>query len=86
MLGPVNFIPFHNRMRAYETYVAEEPKREALKRLHERIDAGESVYDILKMDKTCTPYIEKIVNGLCPLSYALYGRIMNLDEEDVFDV
>lgn len=76
----------HRCSRAHELYITEGPKREALKRLHERMDAGESPYQILGIDEQHKYYVDKIVAGLCPISYALYGRIMNLDEEDVFDV
>lgn len=74
----------HKCARAHEVYVTEGPKRQALKRLHERMDAGESPYQILGIDEQHKYYVDKIVAGLCPISYALYGRIMNLDEEDDF--
>lgn len=79
-----DYIPFHNLQRAHEVYVDDGPKREALKRLHERMDAGESPYQILGIDEQHKYYVDKIVAGLCPISYALYGRIMNLDKEDDF--
>lgn len=80
----LDYTPFHNSQRAHEVYVAEGPKREALKRLHERMDAGESPCQILGIDEQHKYYVDKLVAGLYPISYALYGRIMNLDEEDDF--
>ncbi len=74
----------HNSWRAHEIYVSEAPKRAAMKRLHERMDAGERPYQILGIEEKHKYYVDKIVAGLCPISYALYGRIMNLDEEDDF--
>lgn len=82
----MGYTPFHNSQRAHEVYVEDGPKREALKHLRERMDAGESPYQILGIDEQHKYYVDKIVAGLCPISYALYGRIMNLDEEDAFDV
>lgn len=55
-----------------------------MKRLHERMAAGESPYQILGIAEEHKYYVDKLVAGLCPISYALYGRIMNLDEEDDF--
>lgn len=78
------YTPFHNQQRAHEVYVEEGPKRIALKRLHERIEQGEDPFDILGIDRSHEYYCSKVVAGLCPISYALYGRIMNLDEEDDF--
>lgn len=78
------YTPFHNSQRAHEVYVDDGPKREALKRLHERMDAGESPFKILGIDEKHKYYVDKVVAGLCSISYALYGRIMNLDEEDDF--
>ena len=80
----LDYTPFHNSQRAHEVYVEDGPKREALKRLRERMDAGESPYQILDIDEQHKYYVDKLVAGLCPISYALYGRIMNLDEEDDF--
>ena len=80
----VNFLPFHKRMRAHEIYVDDVCHQKALIRLRERMDAGESPYQILDIDEQHKYYVDKIVAGLCPISYALYGRIMNLDEEDDF--
>jgi hypothetical protein len=74
----------HHSSRAHEVYVGEGPKREAVKRLNERIEAGESAYDILGIDKEHKYYVSKLVAGLVPISYAIYGRIMNLDVEDDF--
>lgn len=80
----LDYTPFHNSQRAHEVYVEDGPKREALKRLLERMDAGESPYQILDIDEQYKYYVDKLVAGLCPISYALYGKIMNLDEEDDF--
>lgn len=80
----IDYKPFHNSQRVHEVYVEEKPKQEALKRLRERMDTDESSYEILGIDEQHKYYADKIVAGLCPLSYALYGRIMNLDEEDDF--
>lgn len=74
----------HNSVLAHEQFVTAGPRREAMKRLKERMGAGESPYEILGIDKEHKYYVDKIVAGLCPISYALYGRIMNLDEEDDF--
>lgn len=74
----------HHSIIAHEVFVSERPKQAALARLKERMDAGESPYDILGIEKEHKYYVDKIVAGLCPLTYALYGRIMNLDEEDDF--
>lgn len=74
----------HHNVRAHEIYITEKPKQAALKRLHERMEAGESPYDILGMSEEHEYYVNKLVQGLCPISYGLYGRIMNLDEEDDF--
>lgn len=71
-------------VRAQAIYIDEGPKRAALKRLHERMDAGESPFEILGIDSREKYYVDKLVSGLCPMSYALYGRILNLDEEDDF--
>lgn len=79
-----DYTPFHNTQRAHEVYVDDGPKLKALKRLRERMGAGESPYQILGIDEQHKYYVDKIVAGLCPISYALYGRIMNLDEEDDF--
>lgn len=75
----------HRHPRATEIYVGEKPKAHALKRLKERMDSGEDVFDILEMNREHAYYVNKIVDGLCPMSYAIYGRIMNLDEEDDFN-
>lgn len=80
------YLPLHKSERAYEINVDEGPKREALKRLHERMAAGESPFAILGIAESEKYYVDKIVAGLVPITYALYGRIMNLDEEDAFDV
>lgn len=79
-----NFTPFHNTQSAHDVYIGNKPKQAALKRLHERMDAGESPYAILGISESNKYYVDKLVAGLCPISYALYGRIMNLDEEDDF--
>lgn len=79
------YIPIHRSERAYMINVEEKHKQEALKRLHERMAAGESPYDILEIPEKHKYYVDKIVSGLCPMTYALYGRIMNLDLEDMFD-
>ena len=81
----LNYIPFHRSQRAHEVYVEEGPKQAAIKRLHERMSTGESAYEILGISTEHKYYVEKIVAGHCAMSYALYGRIMNLDEEDAFD-
>lgn len=78
------YKPLHRKMVAHEVFVNEKAKQEAIKRLHERMEAGEDVYEILEISTDHKYYVEKIVAGLCSLSYALYGRIMNLDEEDDF--
>lgn len=78
------FTISHRHSRAAEIYIGEKPKQAALKRLRERMDAGENVYDILEIPPEHEYYVNKIVAGLCPMSYAIYGRIMNLDEEDDF--
>lgn len=64
------------------TYDAVAPKfrEQALKRLHERIDAGESVYDILQVSDKF--YCDKIVAGYVEISYTLYTRIMGCNAED----
>lgn len=80
----LDYTPFHDSQRAHEIYVDEKPKQEALKRLHERMETGESPYKILGIDERHKYFVDKLVAGLCPISYALYGRIMNLDEEDDF--
>lgn len=74
----------HNTQRAHEIYVSEGPRKEAMKRLHERMEAGEDVYEILDIPRSEKYYVDKIVAGLVPISYGLYGRIMKLDEEDDF--
>lgn len=74
----------HRHPRATEIYIGDKPKQDALKRLHERMDSGEDVFEILEMSEDHKYYVDKIVRGLCPMSYAVYGRIMNLDEEDDF--
>lgn len=76
----------HNSVRATEIYVEDGPQKEAMKRLHERMDAGESPYEILGISEDHKYYVDKIVNGYMRLSYCLYGRIMQLDEDDAFDV
>lgn len=81
----LDYTPYHKSQRAYEVFVEEGPKREAMQRLHDRMEAGESPYDILGISENHKYYVDKLVAGLCPISYALYGKIMNLDEEDVFD-
>lgn len=78
------FVPIHQRERSHMTYVTESPRKEAMKRLHERLAAGESAFEILGIEERESYYVNKIVAGLCPISYAMYGRIMNLDEEDDF--
>lgn len=80
------YVPFHKSSKASEVYVEDGPKQEAMKRLHERIEAGESPYAILDIETKHKYYVDKIVAGLMPMSYAHYARIMNLDEEDAFDV
>lgn len=80
------YLPMHQSEIAYTINVEEGPKREALKRLHERMDAGESPFEILGISENEKYYVDKIVSGLCPMTYALYGRIMNLDVEDAFDI
>ena len=80
----MEYTPFHNSHRAHEIFVGEKPKQKALTRLHERMEAGESPYKILGIEECHKYYVDKLVAGLCPISYALYGRIMNLDEEDDF--
>lgn len=74
----------YKSMRAHEIYVEEGPRREALARLHARMAEGESPYEILGMSEENKYYVDKLVQGLCPISYALYGRILNLDVEDAF--
>lgn len=69
---------------AHEIYVDEKPRMHALKKLRGRIDAGESPYDVLGISPQEDYYVQKLIKGLCPISYALYGRIMRIDEEDNF--
>lgn len=78
------YIPLHASQLAHEIYVGAAPKKVALERLRARMEAGESPYKILGVEKCHKYYVDKLVAGLCPISYALYGRIMNLDEEDDF--
>ena len=79
------YTPIHQSSRANIIYVEEGPKRAAMARLHERIASGESPFEILGIAENEKYYVDKIVAGLIPITYALYGRIMNLDEEDAFD-
>ena len=80
------YIPEHRTLHAYEVFVDEKAQRHAIKRLHERIASGEDPFDILEIDRQYKYYVDKIVAGLSPLSYALYGKIMNLDAEDAYDL
>lgn len=78
------YLPMHKTQHAHEIYVGKKHQQAALERLRERTEQGESLYQILGIDEQHKYYVDKLVSGLCPLSYALYGRIMNLDEEDDF--
>lgn len=69
---------------AFENYVGEDAKAEALARLRERLDAGETVYSVLGIDENYRYYADKLVSGLCPISYTMYCRIMELDAFDAF--
>lgn len=63
-------------------YVDDVFQKQAITKLRERIEAGESAYDILKIDKEHKFYVDKICNGLIHLSYELYDRIMGCAKED----
>lgn len=78
-------VTSYSSQYAHDLYVIEKLKERALARLKERIDAGEDPYEILEIDKEHKYYVDKIVSGLCPISYALYGRIMEVDIEDIFE-
>ena len=67
----------------YNYVEGERFQKEALKRLRERIDAGESAAAILGIDPAHKFYIDKICNGLIRLSYELYDRIMGCSKEDL---
>lgn len=61
----------------YGLFVSDEAAIRARERLKERMDAGEDVYDILKIARRESYYVNKIVQGLMPISYTLYERIMD---------
>lgn len=65
-----------------EGYVEERYQQEALKRLRVRMMSGESVYEILHMTPSHAYYVNKIVQGMVPMSYAIYDRIMGCSMED----
>lgn len=63
-------------------YVSSEFQQEALKRLHERMEAGETPAAILDIDPIHSYYIDKIVQGQTPMSYLIYDRIMGCSGDD----
>lgn len=63
-------------------YVSTKFQQEALKRLHKRMEAGETPADILSIDPIHSYYIDKIVQGQTPMSYLIYDRIMCCSDED----
>lgn len=74
----------YRTVQAHDVYVTDAPKREAMKRLRERMDAGETPFEILGICEDHKYYVDKLLAGHLPMSYAIYGRIMNLAEEDDF--
>lgn len=66
-----------------QVYVEECFKQEALEKLQERISRGETAKGILKIDNDY--YCDKVVNGLVPMSYDIYNRIMGCSVEDSYD-
>lgn len=61
--------------------VEDKYRNQALNVLHARIRKGESVSQILKMDED-DYYTQKLINGMCPMSYTVYERIMQCERED----
>lgn len=65
----------------YDEFVSEQHKQDALRRLDERIHAGhEDPEEILGI--TDEYYLNKIIQGLGPMSYTIYDRIMLCSAED----
>lgn len=54
---------------------------QALAHLRRRVRNGESVSEILRMDEN-DYYVQKLLKGMCPMSYVVYERIMQCERED----
>lgn len=63
-------------------YVETSFQKQALRRLRERLIAGEDLYEILGIRPNETYYVNKLVSGKVPMSYIIYDRIMGCSIED----
>lgn len=63
-------------------YVEERFKQKALEKLRERLGAGELAHEVLHITPEEMFYGQKIVDGLVPMSYDVYDRIMGCGIED----
>lgn len=65
----------------YEDFVAENHKQDALRKLYVRINENlEDPEEILGVQDAY--YRDKILQGLMPMSYTIYDRIMQCSAED----
>lgn len=71
-----------NHVNEFYNYVDDKFQAAAIKRLNERVDAGEDPATILRIEPKYQFYVDKICKGLICLSYELYDRIMSCTEED----
>ena len=71
-----------NHVNEFYNYVDSKFQAAAIKRLNERVAAGEDPAKILHIEPRYQFYIDKVCKGLIHLSYELYDRIMGCTEED----
>lgn len=71
-----------NHVNEFYNYVDDKFQAAAIKRLNERVAAGEDPATILRIEPKHQFYVDKICKGLIRLSYELYDRIMGCTEED----
>lgn len=66
--------------------VADRFKKEALIRLKERLDAGETPYEVTGIRDEHKFWRDKVITGIAPMSYRVYDRIMQCSLEDKYIV